>query len=411
MSDNAIDYIALAANIKQWGQDLGFAQVGITDVDLSVHEPALLSWLDNNYYGSMDYMSRHGLMRARPQELVPGTIRVISVRMNYLPTNAQFAVTLKKKDHAYISRYALGRDYHKLMRKRLKQLGNQIKSHCDELNFRPFVDSAPILERPLAQKAGLGWIGKHSLVINKNAGSWFFLGELLVSIPLPCDDDLTVERPQEQPQNLCGTCISCLKICPTGAIVEPYVVDAKRCISYLTIESKEAIPEALRPLIGNRIYGCDDCQLICPWNKFAPLSDEHDFQPRQNFDHISLLTLFAWSESQFLDNTEGSPIRRIGFQSWQRNIAVALGNADYSAEIVEVLILQLADSEPMVAEHITWALAEQIKKKKSIDIKPDANVENSINKIRDDSSQYQEVNKRLTGRLIRSIEKGLPRDA
>jgi len=387
MTDNTnsptLNYQALAEKIKFWGQELGFDQVGICDVDLSSQEPAFLKWLENNYHGNMDYMSKHGLMRARPAELEAGTVRVISARMNYLPTDAKFAKTLKTKDHAYVSRYALGRDYHKLMRKRLQQLGFKIKEYCQTLNFRPFVDSAPVLERPLAEKAGLGWVGKHSLVINKSAGSWFFLGELFVDIELPCD---------EKPINECGSCVACIKICPTAAIVEPYVVDARRCISYLTIELKDAIPVELRPLMGNRIYGCDDCQLICPWNKFAKLSIEDDFQPRQNLDQASLLDLFAWQEDEFLNKTAGSPIRRIGFQSWQRNIAVALGNADYAEDIVKALTQQLQSAEAMVAEHIHWALEQQQLKQ-----------EKDKNLI--------EVNQRLTARLVRSVEKGLPRDA
>jgi len=381
-----INYLELAEKIKFWGQELGFAQVGISDVDLSAHEKALSDWLTNNYHGDMDYMERHGLMRARAAELVQGTLRSISVRMDYLPTDAKFARILKKTDHAYISRYALGRDYHKLMRKRLKQLGEKIITHCNAINYRPFVDSAPILERPLAEKAGLGWVGKHSLLINKQAGSWFFIGELLVDIPLPCDEKST---------NQCGNCVSCIKICPTGAIVEPYVVDARRCISYLTIELRDAIPIEFRPLIGNRIYGCDDCQLICPWNKFAKLSDVDDFKPRQNLDDVALLTLFSWDEQVFLSNTEGSPIRRIGFQCWQRNIAVALGNAAFDQQIVNALTDKLQQSQPMVVEHIHWALTQQELKQQ--------HTGSSISPI--------EVNKRLTGRLIRSIEKGLPRDA
>jgi epoxyqueuosine reductase len=334
----------------------------------------------------MDYMKRHGLMRARAQELVEGTTRVISVRMDYLPPEAKFARTLKKQNHAYISRYALGRDYHKLIRKRLKQLGDKISDHCETFNFRPFVDSAPILERPLAEKAGLGWVGKHSLLINKSAGSWFFLGELLVNIPLPIS---------EPASNECGSCVSCIKICPTQAIVAPYVVDARRCISYLTIELRDAIPEEFRPLIGNRIYGCDDCQLICPWNKFANLSEEGDFSPRQNLDNIELLTVFSWDEKTFLSKTEGSPIRRIGFQSWQRNIAVALGNAPYHKENVEALNNNLTSAEAMVSEHIYWALSQQDKKRMAIEQKNTLPVKNQ----------------RLTERLVRSVEKGLPRDA
>lgn len=381
MTTPAINYQELTEKIKLWGQELGFSQVGICDVDLSAHEAALTRWLENNYHGNMDYMARHGLMRARAKELVAGTLNVISVRMDYLPTDAKFARILKNRDHAYISRYALGRDYHKLMRKRLKQLGEKIKDHCETFNYRPFVDSAPILERPLAEKAGLGWVGKHSLLINKQAGSWFFLGELLVDLPLAVD---------KKPENDCGSCVACIKICPTQAIVEPYVVDARRCISYLTIELRDAIPVEFRPLIGNRIYGCDDCQLICPWNKFAKLGSEDDFKPRQNLDNIDLLTLFSWDEKSFLHKTEGSPIRRIGFACWQRNIAVALGNANYSLANVAALTEKLTTADDMVAEHIHWALAQQELKLQEMS---------------------QDKNSRLTARLIRSVEKGMPRDA
>ncbi len=386
MTTSQIDYHSLAEKIQLWGQALGFSQVGFSDIDLSNHEKALTDWLENNYHGEMDYMEKHGLMRARAQELVEGTTRVISVRMDYLPPEAKFARILKKKDHAYISRYALGRDYHKLIRKRLKQLGDKISEYCETFNFRPFVDSAPILERPLAEKAGLGWVGKHSLLINKNAGSWFFLGELLVDIPLPISEPTT---------NECGSCVSCIKICPTQAIVAPYVVDARRCISYLTIELRDAIPEEFRPLIGNRIYGCDDCQLICPWNKFANLSNEGDFSPRQNIDNIELLSVFSWDEKNFLSKTEGSPIRRIGFQSWQRNIAVAIGNAPYTEENIQALTHKLTNAETMVAEHIHWALGQQDQKRIAIEQQVTLHVKNQ----------------RLTERLIRSVEKGLPRDA
>jgi len=386
MTTSQIDYHSLAEKIQLWGQALGFSQVGFSDIDLSSHEKALTDWLENNYHGEMDYMEKHGLMRARVQELVEGTTRVISVRMDYLPPEAKFARILKKKDHAYISRYALGRDYHKLIRKRLKQLGDKISEYCETFNFRPFVDSAPILERPLAEKAGLGWVGKHSLLINKTAGSWFFLGELLVDIPLPISEPTT---------NECGSCVSCIKICPTQAIVAPYVVDARRCISYLTIELRDAIPEEFRPLIGNRIYGCDDCQLICPWNKFANLSNEGDFSPRQNIDNIELLTVFSWDEKNFLSKTEGSPIRRIGFQSWQRNIAVAIGNAPYTEENIQALTHKLTNAETMVAEHIHWALEQQDQKRIAIEQQVILHVKNL----------------RLTERLIRSVEKGLPRDA
>jgi len=385
-----INYVELTEKITQWGEELGFSQVGFSDVDLSKHEDEFNQWIENNYHGNMDYMARHGTMRTRPDELVEGTLSCISVRMDYLPANAKFAKTLKKTDHAYISRYALGRDYHKLMRKRLKQLGNKISEYCEEgFNFRPFVDSAPILERPLAEKAGLGWTGKHSLIINKEAGSWFFLGELLVNIPLPTTTP---------PTNECGKCVSCIKICPTGAIIEPYVVDARRCISYLTIELKEAIPVEYRAPMGNRIYGCDDCQLICPWNKFANTTHTDDFNTRESLDEIELLSLFAWDEAYFLKKTEGSPIRRIGYECWQRNIAIALGNAPFEEKIIEALNEKLSKSSPMVAEHILWALEQQNDKKE---------IANLVT-----AEQPEETSQtRLTGRLIRTIEKGLPRDA
>ncbi|MDO6507415.1 tRNA epoxyqueuosine(34) reductase QueG [Colwellia sp. 4_MG-2023] len=388
---HAINYSQLAEKIQCWGKELGFSQLGITDIDLSQHERSLEKWLANGYHGNMEYMARHGLMRARPAELVPGTVRVISVRLDYLPTDAKCARILKAKDHAYISRYALGRDYHKLMRKRLQSLGKKIAEHCEEFNFRPFVDSAPILERPLAEKAGLGWVGKHTLLLNKEAGSWFFLGELLIDIPLP----ITSIKPKntERSVNDCGSCVACIKICPTKAIVKPYVVDARRCISYFTIESPDPIPIELRPLMGNRIYGCDDCQLICPWNKYAKLSLEDDFQARNQLDEITLLTLFSWNETYFLDVFQGSPIRRIGFQSWQRNIAVALGNAPWDAEIVQALEDKLPLASELVAEHIHWAIAQQNLSKPNKDVMNKSPIE------------------RLNARLIRSVEKGLPRDA
>jgi len=394
MTNNpAINYPELVEKIKSWGKELGFSQLGITDIDLSKHEQALEQWLANNYHGNMDYMARHGLMRARPDELELGTIRAISVRLDYLPTQAKCAKILKSKNHAYISRYALGRDYHKLMRKRLQQLGKKITTYIEQIegegfNYRPFVDSAPILERPLAEKAGLGWVGKHSLLLNKEAGSWFFLGELLVDIPLPVT---SIETKSESPEeNNCGSCVACIKICPTKAIVEPYVVDARRCISYFTIESPDPIPLELRPLMGNRIYGCDDCQLICPWNKYAKLSLEEDFQARHQLDEVTLLELFSWSEAYFLEKLQGSPIRRIGFQSWQRNIAVALGNAPFDPAIITALAQKLSIATTMVAEHIQWALKQQHSRQ---------------------SPEKNNANIRLNARLIRSIEKGLPRDA
>ena len=354
--------------------------MGICDTDLSAEEPKLQQWLEKQYHGEMDWMARHGMMRARPHELLPGTLRVISVRMNYLPAKAAFASTLKNPQLGYVSRYALGRDYHKVLRNRLKKLGEKIQAHCGELNFRPFVDSAPILERPIAVKAGLGWTGKHSLVLNREAGSWFFLGELLIDLPLPVD-----EPQQEQ----CGRCVACMTICPTGAIVEPYVVDARRCISYLTIELEGAIPEALRPLIGNRIYGCDDCQLICPWNRYGQLTDEEDFSPRAVLHAPQLVELFGWDEARFLRVTEGSAIRRIGHLRWLRNVAVALGNAPWAPENLTALE-QRRGEHPLLDEHIDWAIAQQRQKR---------------------AAQAVEVQSAQQQRLVRAVEKGLPRDA
>ena len=377
MTTTEINYIELAAKIKQWGKEIGFAEVGITDIDLSDHEAQLQRWLDNGYHGEMSYMAAHGMKRARPAELVPGTQRIISVKMNYLPPEASFAKALANKNTAYISRYALGRDYHKVIRNKLKKLGLRIEQEVGQLGFRPFVDSAPVLERQLAEKAGLGWRGKNSLLINKQAGSWFFLGELFVDLPLPIDPPNSEEG--------CGKCTACLTLCPTGAIVEPYVVDARKCISYLTIELQGPIPEQFRPLLGNRIYGCDDCQLVCPWNRFGKLTEEDDFKPRKNLKDKELLALFNWPEEVFLKNTEGSPIRRIGFERWQRNLAVGLGNAPASQEIIDTLKSALSHSSELVKEHIEWALIQQQKKR-------------------------SEEN-RKNARLIRIVEKGLPRDA
>ncbi|MFL3649861.1 MAG: tRNA epoxyqueuosine(34) reductase QueG [Pseudoalteromonas sp.] len=377
MSNPTPNYEQLAHQIKVWGQELGFSEVGITDIDLSNHEAQLQRWLDAGYHGSMDYMAAHGMKRARPAELVPGTQRVISVKVNYLPPDASFAKTLKNTEKAYISRYALGRDYHKLMRNRLKKLGQKIEQEIGAYGFRPFVDSAPVLERQLAEKAGLGWRGKHSLLINQEAGSWFFLGELFVDLPLPIDDENTFEG--------CGKCVACITLCPTGAIVEPYVVDARKCISYLTIEHQGAIPQQYRALLGNRIYGCDDCQLVCPWNRYGKITDEQDFHPRTQLKDKDLLELFAWDEATFLKNTEGSPIRRIGHERWLRNLAVGLGNADFSPKIVFALEDKALKCSELVLEHINWALTQQ--------------------------NDKQRVQLRKTLRLIRIVEKGLPRDA
>ncbi|WP_299003508.1 tRNA epoxyqueuosine(34) reductase QueG [uncultured Shewanella sp.] len=379
----------LAQQIKAWGKALGFAQVGICDTDLKSEEPKLQAWLDKGYHGEMAYMATHGMMRARPHELHTGTVRVISARMNYLPADAGFAYNLKDSNLGYISRYAGGRDYHKLIRNRLKKLGQQIEAELINLglhkpNFRPFVDSAPVLERPLAEKAGLGWTGKHSLILNKEAGSWFFLGELLIDLPLPVDIPIAEG---------CNTCVACIKSCPTNAIVAPYEVDGRRCISYLTIELQGAIPVEFRPLMGNRIYGCDDCQLVCPVNAAAPLTMEADFQTRNPLKQPELLNLFTWSEASFLKLTEGSAIRRIGHKRWLRNIAIALGNAPASEAIVQALLERKSSDEvdEMVIEHIDWALEQQLMK---------------LN----ETSNVLTIN-RKTQRVIRSVEKGLPRDA
>ncbi|TDP28022.1 epoxyqueuosine reductase [Idiomarina aquatica] len=366
----------LASDIKRWGHELGFQKVGIADLDLSRHEASLQEWLDKGYHGEMGFMERHGMLRARPAELHPGSVRAISVRMNYLPVEAGFAKTLNDSNKAFISRYALGRDYHKLLRKRLKQLGDKIKAQFDDTDFRPFVDSAPIMERPLAEKAGLGWTGKHTLILDRDSGSWFFLGELLINLPLP------VDQPVEEG---CGSCTACMTICPTQAIVGPYELDARRCISYLTIELRGSIPEELRPLMGNRIYGCDDCQLICPWNRYAQLTDEADFNPRQYLHSPQLLALWQWDEETFKTRLEGSPIRRIGFECWLRNLAVALGNADADADIIAALEWRSGEVSDMVQEHIDWALERH-------------------------RSGAAKVTQQLK-RLVRVVEKGLPRDA
>lgn len=340
---------SLAQFIKDTGQQLGFQQVGITDLDLTVAEQRLQQWLANHFHGSMDYMHKHGSKRSHPAELVPGTVRVISARMDYLPADHAIADTLRNKDQAYIARYALGRDYHKVLRPRLRQLAQQIAAHVPH-QYRVFVDSAPVLEKPLAEKAGLGWIGKNTLVINSKGGSWFFLGEIYTDLPLPIDTPATAH---------CGSCNACLKICPTQAIIAPYQLDARRCISYLTIENRGPIPLEFRTAIGNRIFGCDDCQIICPWNKFARYTQEKDFQPRHPLTTVSLLELFSWSEAEFLKNTEGSALRRPGYEGWLRNLAVALGNAPRSEKIIAALQQRLPTSSEMVQEHMLWALAQQ----------------------------------------------------
>lgn len=339
----------LAADIKAWGKDLGFQSIGICDTDLSRAEPEFKAWLANGFHGEMDFMERHGLKRLRPAELVPGTVRVITARMDYFPQNARPSEeVLRDGKQAFISRYALGRDYHKVLRGRLQKLCDRIADAAGEFGHRVFTDSAPVAEVELAQKSGLGWRGKHTLNISRNAGSWFFLGEIYTDLPLP------VDTPAE---NHCGTCNACIYACPTGAIVAPYQVDARRCISYFTIELKGSIPLEFRPLMGNRIYGCDDCQLCCPWNRFAQLSAEHDFQARHGLDSASLIELFGWDEAEFEKKTAGSAIYRIGHERWLRNIAVALGNTPGSPEIIAALESRSNHASPLVREHVAWALA------------------------------------------------------
>ena len=341
----------LANEIRQWGRELGFDAVGISDVELSEHEQHLQRWLEQGMHGEMGYMHRHGSKRSRPAELIPGTQRVVSVRLDYAPANiGEAELILEQSETGYISRYALGRDYHKVMRKRLQKLAQRIERKIGPFGHRVFTDSAPVLEKALAEKAGLGWIGKHTNLLDSRTGSWFFLGELYVDLPLPVDAPAT---------NHCGTCRKCIDICPTQAIIGPYQVDARLCISYLTIELKGAIPVELRSKMGNRIYGCDDCQLVCPWNKFAQTSREADFTPRAQLTDRKLLELFSWSEQEFLDRTEGTAIRRIGYTAWLRNIAVALGNAAPSTETVAQLRSRRPEVPELVQEHIDWALQQQ----------------------------------------------------
>lgn len=344
----------LALQIKHWGQALGFQQVGISDTQLHQAEQYLQTWLAHSFHGDMDYMQRHGAKRSRPELLQPGTRSIISVRMNYLPETAeQLEQQLASPLAAYISRYALGRDYHKLLRQRLQKLADKITAVTGTFGYRAFVDSAPVLEKAIAEKAGLGWIGKHTNLINRQAGSWFFLGELYTDLPLPADQAST---------NHCGKCNACINICPTQAIIAPYQVDARRCVSYLTIELHGSIPENLRSLIGNRIYGCDDCQLICPWNRFAKLTAEQDFHPRQQLNNQQLISVFSWDETTFLIKTEGSAIRRIGYERWLRNIAVALGNSQTQPLILAALHTRLHHPSAMVQEHVQWALMQHHQK-------------------------------------------------
>jgi epoxyqueuosine reductase len=343
-----IDWHALTRQVIAWGMALGFDAVGIADTDLTLAEARLEHWLADGFHGEMDYMSHHGSKRSRPAELLPGTLRVISVRLDYLPEpQARSQGILQDPALAFVSRYALGRDYHKVLRKRLQRLAVRISSEIGGGSYRVYVDSAPVLEKPLAQRAGLGWIGKHTNLIARECGSWFFLGEIYTNLPL---------IPGTPAQAHCGSCRACLDICPTQAIVAPYRLDARRCISYLTIELKGAIPESFRPAIGNRIYGCDDCQQVCPWNRFARLTREADFMPRDALDNTTLCRLFAWSETEFLERTTGSAIRRIGHERWLRNIAVALGNGPAAISVIEALERRRDDPSALVREHVGWAL-------------------------------------------------------
>jgi len=348
----ARDWAALATAIRHWGRDIGFQEIGIAGVDLADDEARLLSWLAAGRHGEMDYMARHGAARARPAELVPGTVRVISARMDYAPAAARApAEVLADSRKAYVARYALGRDYHKVLRARLARLAARIAEEVGPFGHRVFTDSAPVLEVALAARAGLGWRGKHTLLLTRETGSYFFLGEIYTDLPLPVTPPAAAH---------CGTCTSCIGACPTGAIVAPYELDARRCISYLTIELAGSIPEALRPLIGNRVYGCDDCQLACPWNRFAQPTAEADFAAiRHGLDDADLVTLFAWSEAEFDARMRGSAIRRIGHERWLRNLAVGLGNATPAPAIVAALERRADDPSPLVREHVAWALAQQ----------------------------------------------------
>lgn len=378
---------ALARNIKTWGRELGFGAIGISDTDLSAAEAPLAAWLEAGCHGEMDYMAKHGMKRARPAELVAGTLRVITARIAYLPAHAMSGkpgesepqevppsedwravehARLADPSAAVVSIYARGRDYHKVMRNRLQHLSEKIQAEIGAFGYRVFTDSAPVLEVELAQKAGIGWRGKHTLLLQRDAGSLFFLGEIYVDVPLPTDAETTPERAPETPGSHCGSCARCIGACPTGAIVAPYKVDARLCISYLTIELKGSIPVDMRPLIGNRVYGCDDCQLVCPWNKFAQAAPVADFDVRHGLDRASLVELFGWSADEFDTRMQGSAIRRIGYESWLRNLAVGMGNAlrapretlsaDARGAIVEALQRRAGDSSHVVREHVQWAL-------------------------------------------------------
>jgi epoxyqueuosine reductase len=348
----SLDLSALTSRIKTLAGEFGFQRCGIADVELSEDESHLQDWLAQGLYGSMAWMAQHGDKRSRPAELVPGTLRVISVGLDYGRDADEAWANLEDNERAYVARYALGRDYHKLMRNRLQKLADRVADEIGPFGYRVFVDSAPVLERALARNAGLGWIGKHTCLIDKDGGSWFFLGELYVDLPLPIDPPASAH---------CGTCVRCIDICPTQAIVAPYRLDARRCIAYLTIEHEGSIDEELRPLIGNRIFGCDDCQLVCPWNKFAKTTDEPDFRARNDLDKATLTDLFAWTEDEFLQRTEGSPIRRSGYARWMRNLAIALGNAPTTPTTIAALRSRVEIEDAMVREHVEWALRQHIR--------------------------------------------------
>ena len=346
--DMAGEERSIEERVKRWGRELGFDAVAIAGTALEAEEARLVEWLARGWHGEMDYMARHGARRARPAELVPGTLSVISARLNYTPRQARDSwETLADPQAAFVSRYAVGRDYHKVMRARLQDLADRMTSEIGPFHYRVFADSAPVMEVALAARSGLGWRGKHTLLLSRDGGSLYFLGELFVALDLARDPPVSAH---------CGTCERCIEVCPTRAIVAPYQLDARRCISYLTIEHHGAIPEELRPLLGNRIYGCDDCQLVCPWNKYARTAAIPDFEPRNGLDSATLVELFAWTEAEFEERLQGSPIRRIGYERWLRNLAVGLGNAPTSAEVVGALHARANHPSTLVREHVDWAL-------------------------------------------------------
>lgn len=347
-----LDYPQLAQDIKRWGQELGFQQVGITDIDLGQHPEWLKAWVARGLNADMDFMDEP--KRHSPAALIPGTLRVITARMDCIPPHVETWEILKNPYKAYIARYALGRDYHKILRKRLQKLAEKIASVIGPFGYRAFTDSAPIMEKPLAAKAGLGWMGKHTVIINRHAGSQFLLGELFTDLPLPIDQPVSAH---------CGSCTACIDICPTQAIIAPYILDARRCISWLTIEYEGVIPEELRKPMGNRIFGCDDCQLVCPWNRYAKPTTEPDFMPRHQLDNRTLLSIFQWTEADYLRSTEGMALRRALYPTFMRNVALALGNAPYDPAIVATLEAKLPEAGEVLTEQIQWSLKQHAIKK------------------------------------------------